>query len=138
DIARVTRGYIDPPVSTMRFDGRQAIGLGVSMVSDGDVIRLGENLATTMARIEADMPLGIAFTKVSDQPRIVHAAVGLFMKVLAEALGIVLLVSFLSLGLRAGSVVALSIPLVLAGTFGLMSYFGIDLHRVPAGDRKGV
>ena len=133
DIAKVTRGYIDPPVSTMRFDGRQAIGLGVSMVGDGDVIRLGENLAAAMARIEADLPLGISFTKVSDQPRIVHAAVGLFMKVLAEALGIVLLVSFLSLGLRAGSVVALSIPLVLAGTFVLMSYFGIDLHRISTG-----
>lgn len=133
DIARVTRGYIDPPVSTMRFDGRQAIGLGVSMVSDGDVIRLGENLAATMARLEADMPLGISFTKVSDQPRIVHGAVGLFMKVLAEALGIVLLVSFLSLGLRAGSVVAMSIPLVLAGTFVMMVYFGIDLHRISTG-----
>ncbi len=133
DIARVTRGYVDPPVWTMRFDGRQAIGLGVSMVSDGDVIRLGENLAATMSRLEADMPLGISFTKVSDQPRIVHGAVGLFMKVLAEALGIVLLVSFLSLGLRVGSVVAMSIPLVLAGTFVLMAYFGIDLHRISTG-----
>src|SRR5690606_28529093 len=81
DIAKVTRGYVDPPVWTMRFDGKQAIGLGVSMVSDGDVIKLGENLAATMARIEADLPLGISFTKVSDQPRIVHGAVGLFMKV---------------------------------------------------------
>ncbi|MCO5119880.1 MAG: efflux RND transporter permease subunit [Burkholderiaceae bacterium] len=133
DIARVVRGYVDPPVWTMRFDGRQAIGLGVSMVSDGDVIKLGENLAAAMARIEADLPLGISFTKVSDQPRIVHGAVGLFMKVLAEALAIVLAVSFLSLGLRVGSVVALSIPLVLAGTFVLMSYFGIDLHRISTG-----
>ncbi len=133
DIARVVRGYVDPPIWTMRFDGKQAIGLGVSMVGDGDVIRLGENLAATMARIEADLPLGISFTKVSDQPRIVHGAVGLFMKVLAEALGIVLAVSFLSLGLRVGSVVAMSIPLVLAGTFVLMAYFGIDLHRISTG-----
>jgi len=133
DIARVTRGYVDPPVWTMRFDGKQAIGLGISMVGDGDVIRLGRNLEASMARIEADLPLGISFTKVSDQPRIVQGAVGLFMKVLAEAIGIVLAVSFLSLGLRVGSVVALSIPLVLAGTFVLMSYFGIDMHRISAG-----
>lgn len=133
DIARVERSYIDPPVWTLRYGGSPGIALGVSMVADGDVIRLGENLAATMARLEADLPLGISFAKVSDQPRIVHGAIGLFMKVLAEAIAIVLAVSFLSLGLRAGSVVALSIPLVLAATFVLMAWFGIDLHRVSTG-----
>ncbi len=133
DVAHVFRGSVDPPVYTMRFAGRQAIGLGVSMTSSGDVIRLGENLERTMQRLHAQMPIGIEFAKVSDQPRIVRNAVGLFMRVLAEAVGIVLLVGFLSLGLRAGAVVALTIPLVLAGTFVLMRWFGIDLHRVSTG-----
>ncbi|HRO59056.1 MAG TPA: efflux RND transporter permease subunit [Burkholderiaceae bacterium] len=133
DVARVFRGYVDPPVYTMRFGGQQAIGLGVSMVSSGDVIRLGENLERTMARLQQDLPVGIEFAKVSDQPKIVHASIGLFMKVLAEAVAIVLAVSFLSLGLRAGGVVALTIPLVLAGTFVIMAWSGIDLHRVSTG-----
>ncbi len=133
DVARVFRGYADPPVYTMRFGGRQALGLGVSMATRGDVIKLGENLERTMQRLRADLPLGIEFAKVSDQPRVVGDAVGLFMRVLAEAVAIVLLVSFLSLGLRAGAVVALTIPLVLAGTFVAMRWFGIDLHRVSTG-----
>ncbi len=133
DVARVFRGSVDPPVYTMRFGGQQAIGLGVAMTSSGDVIRLGENLERTMQRLHAQLPIGIEFAKVSDQPRIVRNAVGLFMRVLAEAVGVVLLVGFLSLGLRAGAVVALTIPLVLAGTFVLMRWFGIDLHRVSTG-----
>ncbi|MEN9314386.1 MAG: hypothetical protein RIS35_779, partial [Pseudomonadota bacterium] len=133
DIARVERGYQDPPVWTMRFGGRQAIGLAVSMVPRGDVIQLGADLESAMGRIKADLPLGIEFAKVSDQPRIVANAVGLFMRSLLEAVAIVLAVSFLSLGMRAGAVVALTIPLVLAGTFLLMAYFGIDLHRVSTG-----
>ncbi|MFP5412154.1 MAG: efflux RND transporter permease subunit [Gammaproteobacteria bacterium] len=133
DVARVFRGYVDPPVYTMRFGGRQAIGLGVSMAPRGDVIALGRALEDTMARLKGDLPVGIEFAKVSDQPKIVRNAVGLFMTVLAEAVAIVLAVSFLSLGLRAGSVVALTIPLVLAGTFVAMAWFGIDLHRVSTG-----
>ncbi|HMS80935.1 MAG TPA: efflux RND transporter permease subunit, partial [Burkholderiaceae bacterium] len=84
----------------------------------------------TMARLKADMPVGIEFAKVSDQPRLVKRAVGLFLTSLVEAVAIVLAVSFLSLGLRAGGVVALTIPLVLAGTFFAMAWFGIDLHRI--------
>ncbi|MCO5100318.1 MAG: efflux RND transporter permease subunit [Burkholderiaceae bacterium] len=133
DVAQVFRGSVDPPVYTMRFGGQQAIGLGVSMAPSGDVIRLGESLGRTMQRLRAELPLGIEFAKVSDQPRIVRNAVGLFMRVLAEAVGVVLLVGFLSLGMRAGAVVALTIPLVLAGTFVLMRWFGIDLHRVSTG-----
>ncbi len=133
DVARVFRGYVDPPVYTMRFGGRQAIGLGVSMVPKGDVIELGRNLERAMQRLQVDLPVGIEFAKVSDQPRIVHEAVGLFMRVLAEAVGIVLAVSFVTLGLRAGAVVALTIPLVLAGTFVAMAWFGIDLHRISTG-----
>ncbi|MGE0806901.1 MAG: efflux RND transporter permease subunit [Burkholderiaceae bacterium] len=133
DVAKVFRGYVDPPVYTMRFGGRQAIGLGVAMTGDGDVLQLGRDLDETMARLRNDLPVGIEFAKVSDQPRIVRDAVGLFMRVLAEAVAIVLAVSFLSLGLRAGAVVALTIPLVLAATFVVMAWFGIDLHRVSTG-----
>ena len=116
----------------MRFGGHQAIGLGVSMVPKGDVIELG---ATSSRRCSDFAPTcrWAWVAKVSDQPRIVHEAVGLFMRVLAEAVGIVLAVSFLTLGLRAGAVVALTIPLVLAGTFVAMAWFGIDLHRISTG-----
>lgn len=133
DGARVWRGVADPPVWTMRFGGRQAIGLAVSMVPKGDVLELGQNLEATMARLKADMPIGIEFAKVSDQPRLVKQAVGLFITSLLEAVAIVLAVSFISLGLRAGTVVALTIPLVLAGTFLAMAWFGIDLHRISTG-----
>lgn len=133
DAARVWRGYEDPPDWTMRFAGRQAIGLAVSMVRDGDVLELGENLQRTMDRMKADMPLGVEFAKVSDQPRIVRNAVGLFLRALLEAVAIVLAVSFISLGIRAGAVVALTIPLVLAATFLAMRWYGIDLHRISTG-----
>lgn len=133
DIARVWRGYADPPVYTMRVAGKDAIGLGVSMTPRGDVLALGHNLQATMDRLEADTPVGIEYTKVSDQPRIVTSAVGFFNKALFEAVAIVLLVSFLALGLRAGMVVGLVIPLVLAATFLGMYWFGIDLHRVSTG-----
>ena len=133
DAARVWRGYADPPTYTMRFGGAQAIGLAVSMKPNGDVLRLGESLEQEMSRLKADMPLGVKFAKVSDQPRIVRNAVGLFLRALAEALAIVLAVSFITLGARAGAVVALTIPLVLAATFLGMAAFGIDLHRISTG-----
>jgi len=133
DIARVHRGYQDPPVYTMRYGGKEAIGLAVSMVRRGDVLKLGSNLDAAMAGMQNDWPIGIQAAKVSDQPRLVKKAVGLFMQSLLEAVAIVLAVSFLSLGLRAGGVVALTIPLVLAATFLGMAWFGIDLHRVSTG-----
>ncbi len=133
DISRVYRGQVEPPVYTMRFGGKQAIGIAVSMTGTGDVLKLGTNLAATMARLEADLPIGIEFAKVSDQPRIVRGAVGVFVRALFEAVAIVLVVSFISLGVRAGMVVALVIPLVLAATFLGMKIFGIDLHRVSTG-----
>ncbi|GIK24366.1 MAG: resistance-nodulation-cell division efflux transporter [Betaproteobacteria bacterium] len=133
DIARVWRDYVDPPISKMYYRGQQAIGLAVSMTRDGDVLKLGEDLAAEMERIRADLPIGVEFAQVSDQPRIVKTAVGDFMRVFLEALGIVLLVSFLSLGLRTGLVVAITIPWVVAATFLGMRYFGIDLHRISTG-----
>jgi multidrug efflux pump len=133
DIARVWRGYADPPVAMMRFGGREALGLAVSMQRNGDVLKLGSDLKRTMARMKAELPVGVEFEQVSDQPSVVRNAVGEFMASLAEAVAIVLAISFLTLGARTGLVVALTIPLVLAATFLGMYAFGIDLHRVSTG-----
>lgn len=133
DVATVKRGYADPPVFTMRFKGKEGIGLAVSMTRNGDVLKLGEDLKREMARMRSELPIGIEFEQVSDQPAVVKGSVGEFMRSLGEAVVIVLIVSFLSLGARTGLVVALTIPLVLAATFLGMRFFGIDLHRISTG-----
>jgi multidrug efflux pump subunit AcrB len=133
DIAKVYRGYADPPVQTIRFGGKPAIMLSISMKSDGDVLQLGKHLTQEMQRIKGDLPVGIEFHQVSDQPRVVKEAVGTFMDSLLEAVAIVLAVSFISLGWRAGTVVALTIPFVLLATFLSMQIFKIDLHRISTG-----
>jgi multidrug efflux pump len=133
DIATITRGLADPPQPRMRVAGRDAVGLGVVMSKGGNVIALGDNLSTTMARLQQDLPAGIDVHLVADQPEIVKTSISLFVQSLAEAMAIVLAVSFLSLGWRTGTVVALSIPLVLAITFLLMKAFGIDLQRISLG-----
>ena len=133
DIARVTRGFADPPTPRMRVQGQDAIGVAIAMNRGGDVIRLGENLHREVTRLKADLPQGIDLHVVADQPEIVRQSINLFMSSLGEAIFIVLAVSFLSLGLRTGTVVALSIPLVLAITFLLMLAFGIDLQRISLG-----
>lgn len=133
DIAKVYAGYQDPAEQTMRFDGQDAIGLAISMQDGGDVIKLGKALDAAMARITEDLPLGIDVHQVSNQPRVVEDSIKEFVKVLIEAVVIVLLVSFFSLGFRTGLVVAISIPLVLAITFLLMKFFGIELQRISLG-----
>jgi len=133
DVATVKRGYADPPIFTLRYKGREGIALAVSMTRNGDVLKLGEDLKREMARLRAQLPVGIEFEQVSDQPAVVKTAVGEFMRSLGEAVIIVLIVSFLSLGARTGLVVALTIPLVLAATFLGMRFFGIDLHRISTG-----
>ena len=133
DIARIYRGYADPPTARFRFQGEDAIGLMVSMVKGGDILALGRQLQAEIDRLGANLPAGITIHRVSDQPRVVNASVHEFMKTLAEAVAIVLAVSFLSLGARTGLVVALSIPLVLAITFLAMRIFGIDLQRISLG-----
>ncbi|MFH1873192.1 MAG: efflux RND transporter permease subunit [Pseudomonadota bacterium] len=133
DIARVTRGLADPPQPRMRVAGRDAVGLGVVMARGGNVIDLGENLSATMAKLQRDLPVGIDVHVVFDQPQIVKTSLNLFVQTLGEAMIIVLAVSFLSLGWRTGTVVALSIPLVLAMTFLAMQVFGIDLQRISLG-----
>ncbi|MCX7562159.1 efflux RND transporter permease subunit [Xanthomonadaceae bacterium XH05] len=133
DVARVWRGFSDPPAPKMRFMGEDAIGIAVSMREGGDILKLGKALDAELARLQQTLPVGMQLRKVSDQPAAVRSSVGEFVKVLAEAVGIVLLVCFFSLGLRTGLVVALSIPLVLAMTFALMHYFGIGLHKISLG-----
>jgi multidrug efflux pump len=133
DIAEVSRGYADPPEFKMRFNGKEVLGLGVSMGQDGDVLALGKSLRAEMARIQAGLPVGAVVEQVADQPKVVKNAIGEFLRTFVEALVAVLLVSFLSLGWRAGSVVALTVPLVLAGTLLCMLVFGISLHRISLG-----
>lgn len=133
DIARVSRGMADPPGPQMRVGGQPAIGLGVVMDKGGDVIGLGKNLEQAMQRIEADLPAGIDVHVIANQPEVVKGSVRLFESSLTEAMLIVLAVSFLSLGWRTGTVVALSIPLVLAITFFLMKVSGINLQRISLG-----
>lgn len=133
DVADVQRGFNDPPAPRMRFMGEDAIGLSVSMKNGGDILVLGKALEAEFARLAQSLPAGMELRKVSDQPAAVKAGVGEFVQVLIEALAIVLLVSFFSLGLRTGLVVALAIPLVLAMTFAAMHYFGIGLHKISLG-----
>ncbi|MEE1867472.1 efflux RND transporter permease subunit [Pseudomonas auratipiscis] len=133
DVAQVRRGFNDPPAPRMRFMGEDAIGLAVSMKAGGDILVLGKALETEFARIAHNLPAGMELRKVSDQPAAVKTGVGEFVQVLIEALAIVLLVSFFSLGVRTGLVVALAIPLVLAMTFAVMYYLGIGLHKISLG-----
>jgi multidrug efflux pump subunit AcrB len=133
DIVKVTRGFSDPPSPEMRVGGKPAIGIGVIMDKGGDVIRLGEHLAQAMKKETAQLPVGIDVHVVANQPEVVKGSISLFQDSLGQAVLIVLAVSFLSLGWRTGTVVALSIPLVLAITFFLMKVFGIDLQRISLG-----
>jgi multidrug efflux pump subunit AcrB len=133
DIATVKRGYQDPPTFIVRTGGKPAIGLGVSMQEGANIVTLGEHLKAAMAAITAELPVGVEVTQIADQPHIVEDSVSEFVHTFIEALGIVLLVSFISLGWRTGIVVALSVPLVLAIVFVVMYASGIDLHRITLG-----
>jgi len=133
DIATIRRGYTDPPTSLFRYKGEPAIGLTIGMKAGANLLEFGEALKKEMARISADLPVGAEVHLVSDQPQIVDEAVSGFTRALFEAVAIVLAISFISLGLRAGLVVAISIPLVLAITFMVMSYSGISLQRISLG-----
>ncbi|MCB1495491.1 MAG: efflux RND transporter permease subunit [Bauldia sp.] len=133
DIATVRRGYQDPSDFIIREGGRPAIGIGVSMQEGANIITLGEHLDAAMSAIMADLPIGIDVVQIADQPHIVDESVSEFFQVFVEALVIVLVVSFLSLGWRTGLVVALSVPLVLAIVFIVMYIAGLDLHRITLG-----
>ncbi|WP_367025365.1 efflux RND transporter permease subunit [Methylococcus sp. ANG] len=133
DFAEVKRGYADPPEFRMRFNGKDVIGLGIAMNRKGDVLALGKALDATLKRIESELPVGIEVEKIADQAQVVRRSIGEFKRTFFEALAAVLLVSFLSLGLRAGAVVALTVPLVLAATLLGMLLAGIALHRISLG-----
>lgn len=133
DVAEVYRGFADPAAPRMRFMGENALGIAVSMKDGGDILVLGKALQAEFQQIQQTLPVGMQLQKVSDQPAAVKTSVGEFVQVLIEALAIVLLVSFFSLGMRTGLVVAISIPIVLAMTFGMMHYFNIGLHKISLG-----
>ncbi|WP_395055577.1 efflux RND transporter permease subunit [Polaromonas sp.] len=150
DIAEIKRGYVDPPAVKVRHQGREVIALGVSMGKGGDIIALGKALKATTAKISATLPAGIELVQIQDQPTAVTTSVNEFVRVLIEAVAIVLAVSFIALGfhrrpgqhplwkryyidMRPGLVVGITIPLVLAVTFLAMSYFGIGLHKISLG-----
>lgn len=133
DVATISRGYQDPPSAMFRYNGEPAIGLAVGMVAGSNLLVFGEALTEAIDHAVRDLPIGISLFKVSDQPYVVEHAVDHFVRSLLEAVAIVLAVSFVSLGLRAGFVVALAIPLVLAITFFVMQYLGISLQRISLG-----
>ncbi len=133
DVAEVRRGYEDPPADRMRFMGRDALGVAVSMHAGGDIIALGRHLDEAVANIEAQLPVGVELERVANQPRAVQRSVNEFIKALTEAVLIVLVVSLVSLGLRTGIVVVVTIPVVLAITFLFMAQFGIGLHKISLG-----
>ena len=133
DIAEVRRSYADPPQPMFRVNGQPAIGLAIAMSDGGDVLRLGRNVKAEINDAVADLPLGIEPTLVSDQPAVVNTAISEFTTSLWQAIAIIMAVSFISLGIRAGAIVALSIPLTLAIVFPIMEWLGIDLQRISLG-----
>lgn len=132
DVATITRGYVDPPQTLFRFKGKPALALAIGIKQGANLIEFGEALSKELKVVVSELP-SASMSSVSDQPEVVSHAVGGFTTALFEAVAIVLAVSFLSLGMRAGLVVALSIPLVLAMTFVVMEYLGISLQRISLG-----
>ena len=133
DIAQVRRGYSDPPQPLFRVDGEPAIGLAIAMRDGGDILALGENIRRVMAEITSDLPIGIEPNLVADQAVTVRGAIAEFMTSLWQAVAIILAVSFISLGVRPGLIVAMSIPLTLAIVFSVMELANIDMQRISLG-----
>ncbi len=130
DFAKVTRGYTDPPEAKMRFNGKDAVGLGVTINKRGDALKVGQALEQAMQQFDSELPVGMDVEQIANQPKVVKTQMREFGSTFIEALASVLLVSFLSLGFRTGSVVALTVPLVLSATLLCMMLLGIDLHRI--------
>jgi multidrug efflux pump len=145
DIASIVRSYVDPASVKVRFQGKQVVALGISMTKGGDIIALGKALDQVREKIQANLPYGVSLRQLQDQPKAVSRSISEFISVLIEAVVIVLLVSFVALGLqkggrfgwhidmRPGLVVGITIPLVLAMTFLAMYYLGIGLHKISLG-----
>jgi multidrug efflux pump len=130
DFAKVSRGYIDPPESKMRFNGKNAIGVGVTINKRSDALKVGQTLEHAIQQLKTELPIGMDIEQIANQPKVVTTQMHEFGSAFIEALASVLLVSFLSLGFRTGSVVALTVPLVLSATLLCMMLLGIDLHRI--------
>jgi multidrug efflux pump subunit AcrB len=133
DIAEVKRALEDPPTAKTRYQGKEAVLLGTTMAVGGNVTEVGAAVEQALQGIEQNLPIGAELGRISDQAQVVSKSIHQFLEALAEAIGIVLVVSLLALGWRAGLVVAMTIPLVLAATFFVMSLMGIDLHRISLG-----
>jgi len=142
DIAEIKRAYVDPPTTMVRYQGKDVIALGVSMAKGGDIVAMGKALRKTADEVRKSLPAGVEMAQVQDQPTSVTHSVNEFVRVLVEAVVIVLAVSFISLGLHTrplridiwpGMVVAITIPLVLAITFVVMFYWGVGLHKISLG-----
>jgi multidrug efflux pump len=133
DIAQVRRAFADPPQPMFRVNGEPAIGLAIAMRDGGDILALGQNIKQAMAHITADLPVGVAPRLVADQAVTVRSAIAEFMTSLWQAIAIILVVSFVSLGVRPGLVIALAIPLTLAVVFAVMQMTGIDMQRISLG-----
>jgi multidrug efflux pump len=133
DIATIRRGYTDPAEQYMRFDEQPVLGIGITMSPSGDVVALGKALDAQTARLRASLPAGLKLVEVTSMPTAVRRSVDDFIEAVAEAIGIVLVISLISLGARTGTVVVISIPLVLAGTILFMRMFNIGLHKVSLG-----
>ena len=133
DIAEIRRGFTDPPQPMFRINGQPAIGLAIAMREGGDTLALGRNIGQAIKKIAADLPVGIEARLVADQPLTVDLAINEFTTSLWQAIGIVLVVSFIALGVRAGTVVAITIPLTLAVVFPIMGVANIDLQRISLG-----
>src|SRR5574343_2002672 len=133
DIARVYRGVSDPATTMVRYGGKQALAIGIAMSKGGDVIQLGKALDRRLDELRQTLPVGVEIGEAASQPQAVKRSIDAFVQSLAEAVIIVLLVTFISLGLRTGMVVVVSIPLVLAATFFCMHLFNVGLHKVSLG-----
>jgi multidrug efflux pump subunit AcrB len=133
DIAEIRRGLEDPPSAKTRYQGREAVLLGTTMAPGAKVTEVGAAVEGVLKRIEQDLPIGVNLGRISDQAQVVTKSIHEFLEAFVEAIAIVLVVSFIALGWRAGFVVALTIPMVLAATFFVMSLMGIDLHRISLG-----
>lgn len=133
DIAKIKRGYVDPMEPKMYYNGQPAIGIALSMDKGANIIALGTELTKATTIVKKELPLGMEINQVSNQPKVVKESIDEFVKSLWEAIIIVLAVCFLSLGVQSGIVVALCIPLVIAGIFVCMEIWGIDLHKVSLG-----
>ncbi|QFI70377.1 efflux RND transporter permease subunit [Sinorhizobium alkalisoli] len=133
DIATITAGLEDPYARKFRFNGHDSVQIGVVMAKGHNVTDVGKAVEATYERFESSLPHGVSVDQISNQPEVVTEAMSEFMHALMEALAIVLVVSFLSIGWRSGLVIAIAIPLVLAATFAIMYEFGIDLQRISLG-----